>query len=50
MAGGYSSLYGDDVETGLFDKSGPSFEFAEKEIRLGFIRKVFGEYLCLVHS
>jgi FtsH-binding integral membrane protein len=33
---------GNDVETGLFDKTTPSYEFAEKEVRLGFVRKVFG--------
>lgn len=41
------SYYVPDEETGLgaslFDKSGPSIEFAEQEVRLGFIRKVFGE-------
>ncbi|KAF8056842.1 speA [Scenedesmus sp. PABB004] len=35
-----------DEESGLmgslFDKSGPSLEFAEREVRLGFVRKVFG--------
>eukprot|EP00879_Flechtneria_rotunda_P001372 GHRR01001523.1.p1 GENE.GHRR01001523.1~~GHRR01001523.1.p1 ORF type:complete len:244 (+),score=59.93 GHRR01001523.1:258-989(+) len=34
--------YVPDEETGLFDKSGPSIEFAEQEVRLGFVRKVFG--------
>jgi hypothetical protein len=30
----------DDVELGKFNAS---FEFADKEIRLGFVRKVFGK-------
>jgi hypothetical protein len=41
-----SYAYVPDEENGLgsalFDKSGPSIEFAEQEVRLGFIRKVFG--------
>lgn len=43
-----SYAYVHDEETGLgaslFDKSGPSIEFAEQEVRLGFIRKVFGRW------
>lgn len=42
-----SYAYVPDEENGLgsalFDKSGPSIEFAEQEVRLGFVRKVFGE-------
>jgi hypothetical protein len=42
-----SYAYVPDEETGLssalFDKSGPSIEFAEQDVRLGFVRKVFGE-------
>eukprot|EP00882_Tetradesmus_deserticola_P001370 GHRQ01001485.1.p1 GENE.GHRQ01001485.1~~GHRQ01001485.1.p1 ORF type:complete len:249 (+),score=111.97 GHRQ01001485.1:220-966(+) len=41
-----SYAYVPDEENGLgsalFDKSGPSVEFAEQEVRLGFVRKVFG--------
>ncbi|WIA21056.1 hypothetical protein OEZ86_004936 [Tetradesmus obliquus] len=41
-----SYAYVPDEENGLgsalFDKSGPSIEFAEQEVRLGFVRKVFG--------
>jgi hypothetical protein len=43
-----SYAYVPDEENGLgsalFDKSGPSIEFAEQEVRLGFVRKVFGEW------
>jgi hypothetical protein len=48
-----SYAYVPDEENGLgsalFDKSGPSIEFAEQEVRLGFVRKVFGECrkLCM---
>jgi hypothetical protein len=42
-----SYAYVPDEENGLssalFDKSGPSIEFAEQDVRLGFVRKVFGE-------
>jgi hypothetical protein len=38
----YGSLPYDEEAAGFFDKSGPSIEFAEKEVRLGFVRKVFG--------
>jgi hypothetical protein len=30
----------DDLELGKFEAS---YEFAEREVRLGFVRKVFGE-------
>jgi hypothetical protein len=49
-----SYAYVPDEENGLssalFDKSGPSIEFAEQEVRLGFVRKVFGECSALCVS
>jgi len=33
---GYGYLQDNDVEAGLFDKTTPSYEFAEKEVRIRF--------------
>lgn len=43
MSYGYIPDEENGLGAALFDKSGPSIEFAEQEVRLGFIRKVFGE-------
>eukprot|EP00878_Enallax_costatus_P021545 GHUV01022812.1.p2 GENE.GHUV01022812.1~~GHUV01022812.1.p2 ORF type:complete len:129 (-),score=7.01 GHUV01022812.1:764-1150(-) len=42
MSYGYVPDEENGLGSALFDKSGPSIEFAEQEVRLGFIRKVFG--------
>lgn len=45
MSYGYVPDEENGLGSALFDKSGPSIEFAEQEVRLGFIRKVFGKSL-----
>ena len=49
MSYGYVPDEENGLGSALFDKSGPSIEFAEQEVRLGFIRKVFGEYKGLLY-
>ena len=42
----YFGVPQDDLELGFGDKEVGNFEFAEQEVRLGFVRKVFGERDC----
>jgi hypothetical protein len=41
----YFGVPRDDIEFGFGDKDVGNYEFAEQEVRLGFVRKVFGKLI-----